>query len=73
MTHMGTSTVRREWIRAQDVADMLGVSVYTVRSWRYRGQGPPAYRMNTAIRYDRAEVEAWHAAKRIRGDGSLRA
>lgn len=67
MSRMPTDTQRRkrEWIKADEVAEMLGISVHTVRSWRLRGHGPPAYRMNTAIRYDRQEVEEWHERKRI--------
>lgn len=77
MAPMPTDTVRqerhRDWIKADEVAEMLGVSVYTVRSWRYRRQGPPAYRMSTAIRYDRAEVEEWHRRHRLIGDGTVEA
>lgn len=63
--------MHRQWVKAQDVAAMLGVSVHTVRSWRQRGQGPPAYAMVKSIRYDRSEVERWRAGKRLRGDGTI--
>jgi len=69
MARMSIATERRkrEWIKADEVAEMLGVSVHTVRSWRLRGSGPPAYRMNAAVRYDRDEVEDWHASKKLPG------
>jgi predicted DNA-binding transcriptional regulator AlpA len=60
---------KREWLNSQEVADLLGVAVHTVRAWRSRKQGPPCYRMYQAIRYDRAEVEAWQRSKWVAGDG----
>jgi DNA-binding transcriptional MerR regulator len=63
--------VERRWMSAEEVADALGVSVHTVRSWRRRGQGPPFYRMFTAIRYDRAEVRTWHRATHHPGGGPI--
>jgi len=57
----------RNWITTKEVAVLLGISVYTIRSWRHRGVGPPVYRMNSAIRYDQDEVVAWHEACRLEG------
>jgi len=57
----------RDWITSKEVASLLGISVFTIRSWRHRGVGPPVYRMNSAIRYDREEVLDWHAACRLEG------
>jgi DNA-binding transcriptional regulator YiaG len=74
MREMPTQERRqREWLNSQQVADLLGISVHTVRAWRAHRQGPPCYRMFQAIRYDRAEVEAWRDSKRFEGDGTLAA
>lgn len=53
-----------EPMTASEVADLFGVSIWTVRSWARRKQGPPFYRIVGSIRYDRAEVLAWKAAQR---------
>jgi uncharacterized protein YjcR len=60
---------KRDWLNSKEVAELLGVPVHTVRAWRSRKQGPPCYRMYQAIRYDRAEVEAWQRSKWFAGDG----
>lgn len=54
-----------EWITAKDVAELIGVSLFTVYSWARKGTGPGHYRVNgRSIRYDRAEVLAWREAQR---------
>lgn len=57
------------WLTAREVADMLGVSEWTVRSWaRRETAGPPFYRIGGSIRYDRDEVLAFRAAQRRPGE-----
>jgi excisionase family DNA binding protein len=51
----------------RDVAEMLGVTEWTVRAWCRRNTGPPFYRIGRSVRYDRAEVLAWRAARRQPG------
>lgn len=58
-------------MKETEVAEALDVSPSTVKSWRYRRLGPPFYRMHGAIRYNRAEVTAWHARTRHSGDGRV--
>jgi excisionase family DNA binding protein len=56
-----------EMLTEQAVARILGVSVSTVRRLRASGEGPPSIRVGKrAIRYRRADVEAW---LRRRGEG----
>ncbi len=43
----------------KQVADRLTVSVGCLRAWRIRGEGPPAIRVGSALRWDEREVEAW--------------
>lgn len=62
---------KRDWLNTKEVASLLDVSHWTLRSWRRRQQGPPCYRMQGSIRYDRSEVEAWRESKRYIGDGTL--
>lgn len=41
------------------VAERLGVSLFTVRAWRYRGMGPRFLKMGRAVRYRSQDVEAF--------------
>lgn len=50
---------------AQEVADKLGVSVYTVHRLRARPDGIPAYRVGRSIRFRPEEVDAYLAAQAI--------
>ena len=43
----------------QELADRLTVSVGCIRAWRLRGDGPPAIRVGTALRWDSREVDEW--------------
>jgi len=47
------------------VAHALGVSVQTVRRWRYDGGGPDFLRLGGSIRYREADVEKWMTAQRV--------
>lgn len=42
-----------------ELAERLTVSVGCIRSWRLKGEGPPAIRIGSALRWDAAEVDDW--------------
>lgn len=46
-------------ITAQDLALYLEIPVVTLYGWRYRGEGPPAFRVGKHLRYRKADVEEW--------------
>ena len=46
-------------INERELAVLLGVSVSTVRHWRYSLKGPPVQKVGRSVRYDLAECEAW--------------
>jgi predicted DNA-binding transcriptional regulator AlpA len=48
-----------ELLTIDDLAKRLTVSVGCIRAWRLRGEGPPAIRVGTALRWDASEVNAW--------------
>lgn len=50
---------RSRFLNEKELADWLGVSVSTVRNWRYTYQGPPVQKVGRSVRYDVAAVEAW--------------
>ena len=40
----------------REVADLLGLSVATLRAWRHRGKGPRFLRLGRSVRYLPADV-----------------
>jgi predicted DNA-binding transcriptional regulator AlpA len=55
-----------DWIKAKDVAEMIGVRTNTVHKWRKRKKGPPFYAMpHGRVRYLKSEVLQWMKAGRI--------
>ena len=48
----------------QELAERLTVSVGCIRAWRLRGDGPPAIRIGTALRWDSLEVDEWLDVRR---------
>ena len=62
MNPRATTTERdqtRDAVRAfteREVADMLGLSVATLRAWRHRGKGPRFLRLGRSVRYLPSEL-----------------
>lgn len=44
-----------------DLAELLGVPVWTVRRWRAHGTGPKGIRVGKYVRYRPEDVRAWLA------------
>ncbi|MEY2422806.1 MAG: hypothetical protein QOI95_2873 [Acidimicrobiaceae bacterium] len=42
-----------------EVAEILGVPVRTLYSWRYKDEGPRARKVGRHLRYSEADVLAW--------------
>ncbi|WP_448460226.1 helix-turn-helix transcriptional regulator [Mycobacterium syngnathidarum] len=61
MVTVRTKTVQRggDLLTIQQVAARLAVSVGCIRAWRLRGEGPPAIRVGSALRWDSDEVDIW--------------
>lgn len=51
---------------AQQVADLLGVSVYTVYREKDKPNGLPAYKVAGCIRFKPAEVEVYIASQAVK-------
>ena len=45
----GSDTTRA--LTEREVADLLGLSVATLRAWRHRGKGPRFLRLGRSVRY----------------------
>ena len=41
------------------LAESLGVPVRTVYAWRYKGEGPKAYKIGRHVRYRPEDVDVW--------------
>lgn len=60
---------RPAMLSPRQLADYLGVPVKTLYDWRWKGEGPPGYRVGRHVRYRVEDVEAWleeHADRRGR-------
>lgn len=63
---MATTNTTPRNMTTQEVAAYLGIAVATLEGWRQRGEGPPFLQFGRAIRYARADVEAYEAARKFR-------
>lgn len=60
----GLASGKIKFIDEHQVAEMVGLSVKTLRRWRLFGRGPKYHKLNgRAVRYEIAEIEAWVAAQ----------
>lgn len=53
-------------LKEEQVAQLLNSSQRTLQGWRLEGKGPPYYRIEGGIRYDRADVLRYLASTRRR-------
>ena len=53
-----------------ELAGYLGVPVATLYAWRYRGEGPPGFRVGRHVRYRSSDIQMW-IASRLEDDGLL--
>ena len=59
-------TVPESLMTAQEVASMLGVSIYTVHRLKFKPGGLPAYKVGGCVRFKRGEVETYLAARAVK-------
>ena len=46
-------------IDVQQLAEYLDVPVKTLYAWRYRREGPPAFRVGRHLRYRLSDIQRW--------------
>ncbi|MCR6647284.1 MAG: HNH endonuclease [Cellulomonas sp.] len=62
---MGQNSTAADHLYIEDVAEMLGVTVLTLRTMRKTGRAPePIGRVGTRLVWDAADVEAWLEARK---------
>lgn len=49
----------RELLTTEEAAELYGLSQSTLRKWRCAGRGPRFTRVGAAVRYKKAELEAY--------------
>ena len=54
-----TSAGQNRTLTDGEVAERLGVSRFTVRSWRFKGVGPKFLKMGRAVRYRSQDVDEY--------------
>ena len=48
----------------QETSEFTRVPVETLRYWRWRGEGPPSFKLGRRVMYQRTDVAAWIEAAR---------
>ncbi len=56
-------------LSVQELATYLGLPVATLYAWRYRGEGPPGFRVGRHVRYRWSDVITWIEQQLKRVDG----
>ena len=59
---MALNSIQEPLLRAEQVAEYLGLSVQTLYNMRLRGEGPVAHKFggrSGPLRYQRTDVEKW--------------
>lgn len=58
------SPVPRAFLNTEEAAHYLSLSTYQLEIWRSQGDGPPYMKLARAVRYSRADLDEWMAARR---------
>ncbi|MFE1551607.1 helix-turn-helix domain-containing protein [Streptomyces sp. NPDC058718] len=53
---MDTST---SLLTPEQASEYLNVSHWTLRNWRYRGEGPPFLKAGRSVRYRLVDLDSW--------------
>ncbi len=48
-----------DYFSPEELAEHLGIPLSTVYMWRYRGEGPPGFRVGRHTRFRKTDVAAW--------------
>jgi predicted DNA-binding transcriptional regulator AlpA len=53
------------FLSVEALAEWLDVPPKTIHTWRYKGKGPPAFRVGRFLRFDPDDVRAWLDRQRV--------
>lgn len=60
-TRTTVATGADEFLRTQELSDLIKVPIGTIRNWRTRMYGPAGFKVGNTVLYRRSVVEAWLA------------
>ena len=64
------STIPDTYLKEGQVAELLGLPVRTLQSWRLRGGGPEFYKIGRSVRYKRSDLDEWLAGRKASSTAS---
>ena len=64
-SHDKTVALREQLVDEHQAAAELGLSVKTLRRWRWMMVGPPWHRLGAAVRYSPSDLDDFKAAGRV--------
>jgi len=64
-TQRGQMSDTTRALTEREVAEMLGLSVATLRAWRHRGKGPRFLRLGRSVRYLSSDLDAFVRASAV--------
>lgn len=64
------STNPDTFLKEDQVAELLGLPVRTMQSWRLRGGGPEFYKIGRSVRYKRSDLDEWLANRKASSTAS---
>ena len=59
------NTPRHQWLNEKEVAILIGVSVYTLRSHRHKGVGLPYVKYGKSVRYSYADICEYLESRKV--------
>lgn len=62
--HAWDEPPRPDRLTTSQAAAYLGLSITTLRDWRYRGIGVPSRKDGRRVFYERTDLERWKAMRR---------
>ena len=65
MTERGRVSETTRALTEREVAELLGLSVATLRAWRHRGKGPRFLRLGRSVRYLPSDVDDFVRASAV--------
>lgn len=56
-----------DYLTTAEVGELIRRPAETLRYWRWRGEGPPSFKIGRRVLYDRDELKAWIDAQKRNG------
>lgn len=60
-----TNTLRKQFLTKKELAEYLGLSVFTIDSWVSQRREVPFVKMGRRVMFDIGDVQAWVEANKV--------